>query len=183
MQCGLLSPSLFPPIVLIYVDDNVKTRADTSNNSYFGPQKSLPKTLKVQLDQTKNNSTHPAVMLNPKRSKFAEKKKGGHNSFHNGSSHDHNSLEVYYSSSVELSSTHQKSMILVYFRGRNVLVMLETFEMALVNIPNHHITNFVFSFLKQIIKMFSTFLPYRNIKGLHISKTLKTFCNNKLRTI
>lgn len=75
------SQSVFPPIVLIYVVDNRKNRTDLSNNSYFGPQKSLPKTLKMHPDQNKNNSKHLAAMLNPKRSKFAENK-GPQKNFH-----------------------------------------------------------------------------------------------------
>lgn len=83
-----------------------------------------------------------------------------------GSSHDHHSLEIHCSSSLELSVTPPNSMILVYFRGKEVSVLPETFETALVDILNHDTTNFAFSYLKQAFKKLSTFLPYRDIKGL-----------------
>jgi len=75
------SQSVSPSIVLIYMDDNIKSRTDLSNDSYSEPQKSLPKTLKMQPDQNKNNSKHSTAMLNPRRSKFAESH-GPQNIFH-----------------------------------------------------------------------------------------------------
>lgn len=61
-----------------YVDANTKNRTDLSNGSYFGAQMSLPKTLKMHLDQNRNGSKHPAAMLRSK-SKFTENERPDNN--------------------------------------------------------------------------------------------------------
>jgi len=51
--------------------------------------------------------------------------------------------------------------------------MPDTFKTALLNIPNQHTTDFAVSYLKQVFKRLSTFLPYRDIKILGTLKTVR----------
>lgn len=157
----LFSQSFIPPIVLIYVDDNIKNRTNISNSSYFGPQKFFPKTLKMQSYQKqtnknthapkkkkkRSNSKQPAAMLNPKRSKLVEKK-NWIIFIKSVSSHYHHILEIHCSFSVELQRTPKTTIILIYFRLREILVVLNFWD-VFDKMRSNHTIDFAFSYLTQ----------------------------------